>query len=629
ADTVFENNETVVATITSAVSNSVALGTTAGGSLVATGTIIDNDQPASQTVKVSEEGLIGANADEAPSGTDTTNLLSAGGTFDVSGVSNPTVTLTAPSTIYYSGEVEIKWTPSDNGHTLTGKAGTTTIVVVNITDGGIYTVTLSGPIDHSAPAAGTSVENTIDLGIGVVFWSGVTQIGTSTLTVTVEDDSPVVAVTPGHFQNSTNTVLNGTLANIGADSTHADVNITGITPPTGLTSNGHTLVYTTSADGSTITAHWDSATGITAFTMEAKSDGTYTFTQNQMLDLSVLTSSLQGTVGAGGPQPAYYLYSDGTFGSSESAKDWAVKITGNGTINPSTQGMGVGNNLFQGGETMHFEFDDEHTSLVGGTTPNLAYLAKITLADLDAGEGVNYTVHFTSGNPFSGTATTLNTVNGVLTITAPTGAYIDYIDFEPTAGTTVRMTSVSTYVQDDTTTKDISFGYTAIDSDGDTVTGSVVITAQNSHTLTGTSGNDALAGGSGNDILTGGDGNDILTGGDGADVFKWSFGDEGTTATPTADRITDFKLGAGGDVLDLRDLLQGENAGNLTQFLHFSDVGGKAVLSIDHDAGTFAPTQTITFDNMSLSDMQSELGAANTGADLIAKLLVHNLKTDD
>ena len=41
-DSVFENNETVIATITSASSNSVALTSTGGP---ATGTIVDNDQP--------------------------------------------------------------------------------------------------------------------------------------------------------------------------------------------------------------------------------------------------------------------------------------------------------------------------------------------------------------------------------------------------------------------------------------------------------------------------------------------------------------------------------------------------------------------------------------------------------
>jgi hypothetical protein len=648
-DTVFENNETVIATITSAVSNSANLATTVGGSLVATGTIIDNDQPPSQTVRVSEEGLPGANLDSTGA-TDTTNSPTVGGIFDVSGVISPIVTLTAPATSYASGGVPITWALSISGHTLTGTAGTATIVVVSITNGGAYTVTLSGPIDHVAPPAGTSVENTIDLGIGVSVSSSGNLIGSSTLTVTVEDDSPVAAVTPGHFQNSTNTVLNGTLANIGADSTNADVNITGITPPAGLTSNGVALVYTTSSDGSTITAT-AGVGGSPVFTMQASSNGTYTFTQSQLLDLSVLTSTLQGTVGAGGPQPAYFLYADGTFGSVENAKDWAVKITGSGNINPSTQGMGVDNNLFQGGETMHFEFDDEGASTFAGNTANLAYLAKTTFQGLDAGESVGYTVHFTSGLDLSGTATTANTVNGVLTIAAPTGQFIDYIDFAPAAGTTVRVTGVSTFILDDTATKDISFGYNAIDSDSDTISGSVVITAQNSHTLTGTdlvndalgggAGNDILTGGAGNDILTGGAGNDILTGGAGndtltsgagSDTFKWTLNETG------ADRITDFSLAPvanGGDVLDLKDLLTNEHSGgvtNLSQYLHFGIDGGKVVLSIDHDGtGTFTADQTIKLDNYSsLSSLQTDLGAASTSdADIIAKMIANgNLKTD-
>ena len=104
----------------------------------------------------------------------------------------------------------------------------------------------------------------------------------------------------------------------------------------------------------------NSETGNVVFTMQAKSDGTYTFTQSQMLDLSVLTSTLQSSLDASGPQPAYYLYADGTFGSIENAKDWAIRITGSGRINPSTVGMGVGNNQFSTGETMSFDFDNEN-----------------------------------------------------------------------------------------------------------------------------------------------------------------------------------------------------------------------------------------------------------------------------
>ena len=135
--------------------------------------------------------------------------------------------------------------------------------------------------------------------------------------------------------------------------------------------------------------------------------------------------------------------------------------------------------------------------------------------------------------------------------------------------------------------------------------------------------------------LYGGAGNDTLTGGAGADVFKWSLNDQGTTGSPATDVIKDFTAGAGGDVLDLKDLLVGEHDGsgssavNLAQYLHFAEVGGKVVLSIDHDAGTFAADQKITFDNMSMSQLTTALGSNATDADIIAKMLTHgNLKTD-
>ena len=96
--------------------------------------------------------------------------------------------------------------------------------------------------------------------------------------------------------------------------------------------------------------------------------------------------------------------------------------------------------------------------------------------------------------------------------------------------------------------------------------------------LDGGSGNDTLNGGAGADVLYGGAGNDMLTGGAGttsasSDVFAWTLSDRGTAGSGPVDTITDFSnaaVSAGGDVLDLRDLLVGENNGNLSSFLHFS-----------------------------------------------------------
>ena len=134
------------------------------------------------------------------------------------------------------------------------------------------------------------------------------------------------------------------------------------------------------------------------------------------------------------------------------------------------------------------------------------------------------------------------------------------------------------------------------------------------------------------DLLLGGLGNDTLTGGTGTDVFKWGASDSG------ADTITDFKFGsvaAGGDVLDLRDLLSNEasTGTSLDGYLNFTTVDGKLALSIDSNgAAAGGNAQTIKFDNVAdVNALRSELGLSlgASEVDIINKLLSNgNLKTD-
>ena len=135
-------------------------------------------------------------------------------------------------------------------------------------------------------------------------------------------------------------------------------------------------------------------------------------------------------------------------------------------------------------------------------------------------------------------------------------------------------------------------------------------------------GADSIVGGIGADTIVGGAGNDTLTGGTGApgidttgsDTFKWELADRGVIGTPANDTITDFNAASaalGGDVLDLRDLLTGENqsggiVGNLASFLHFEKVGADTILHIS-DNGSFAAgfnaardVQIITLTNVDL-----------------------------
>jgi VCBS repeat-containing protein len=173
-------------------------------------------------------------------------------------------------------------------------------------------------------------------------------------------------------------------------------------------------------------------------------------------------------------------------------------------------------------------------------------------------------------------------------------------------------------------------------------------------TLTGGGGNDRLIGGAGDDtliagstgsnVLVGGAGNDVMTGSAaGADVFKWSLGDQGTYDAPAVDHIANFNtapISSGGDVLDLRDLLQGEHsaAGGLEQFLKFDVVGGKLALDVIDPADRNHVSQQIVLDNVSgpgldaardtLAHSLGMTGHVNDG-DLLKKLVdTGHLKTD-
>jgi T1SS-143 domain-containing protein len=153
--------------------------------------------------------------------------------------------------------------------------------------------------------------------------------------------------------------------------------------------------------------------------------------------------------------------------------------------------------------------------------------------------------------------------------------------------------------------------------------------------LHGGSGNDTVNGGEGNDLLIGGAGNDVLTGGLGTDVFQWTLADPGTSAaTRAVDTVKDFNVAAasaGGDVLDLRDLLTGENttggAGNLQNYLDFDTSGSNTVIRISPTGafsnGTYAATndhQQIVLEGVNI---RTGLGlAANaTDAQIITKLI--------
>ncbi|MFT3857286.1 MAG: Calx-beta domain-containing protein [Aquabacterium sp.] len=151
-------------------------------------------------------------------------------------------------------------------------------------------------------------------------------------------------------------------------------------------------------------------------------------------------------------------------------------------------------------------------------------------------------------------------------------------------------------------------------------------------TLHGGDGADVINGDEGNDLIIGGPGGDTLSGGAGADVFVWHFADPGTSsATRPWDVVKDFKL-ADGDVLDLRDLLQGETSGNLSSYLEFdtSTSSGNTLIKISANgdfpfgvATNATETQRITLEGINI---RSALSLSNfaSDSDIASRLMAQN-----
>ena len=165
--------------------------------------------------------------------------------------------------------------------------------------------------------------------------------------------------------------------------------------------------------------------------------------------------------------------------------------------------------------------------------------------------------------------------------------------------------------------------------------------------ITGNDGNNVLSGGGGNDQFIGGAGNDTLIGGGGTDIFEWNLADKGTRnatgSLAASDVVTNFNMTAynndtaisGGDVIDLRDLLEGEasavgNIGNLANFIDIVQVGADTVMRISYDGGFNSGTynaavqdQVITFSG---TNMFTTYGLATDPDTVVIQGLINNSK---
>ncbi|HJS62928.1 MAG TPA: VCBS domain-containing protein, partial [Pseudolabrys sp.] len=241
--------------------------------------------PATNSARVSEEGLTGSNPDTSPSVLDTTNLNSANGTLsDVNLGGSQTVTLGDPGTGLTSGGQPVTWT-GVGSHTLEGKVGDATIITVTITDEGNFTVTLGGQVDHPNAA----FEDLKIITVPIFVSNG----QETTLQVIIEDDAPKILTTNATVFTDDETATNPDASpNLGGTGDYD-----GATPPANLTG---TLSHSYGADGTGTTLLL--GTGAPSGFTYTLSNGGQTLTISQIQDgvsVNVLLVQLSDTTNGG------------------------------------------------------------------------------------------------------------------------------------------------------------------------------------------------------------------------------------------------------------------------------------------------------------------------------------------
>ncbi|NRB56764.1 MAG: hypothetical protein HRU39_12400, partial [Salinicola sp.] len=546
------------------------------------------------------------------------------GTLDIEGAGSglEALSVTAPEDLT-SGGTPVEWSGSfeDGTYTLVGTANDATVATLTVASSGQYSLDLSQPLDH--PDSGADV---LDLGFAVTATDQAGNTGDGTLTFNLQDGVPqasgdqTFAVAPG------DTVSGNVTESFGADGGQVQ----------SITLDGYTLTYDPDAE-EPITASGDA--GDISYTFDAEQLTLSVDTGNgETLNVDLASGEYEYAsaasadnadpiVGIGGDDSLLGLVDVGALGIANFGQDQAFVATDpdnditevNISLTTVSAGLGGG---FRGSEAMAeaFGLEVQYTDF----TPVVGLQTSVNITAADGGTIDNQQLNEFLGSLYTSFALNLNLV--------PTLA----IEATDAAGNTSETSSTSLVGLDLLQSNAPDYLIEGSD-EGETLSGTgddplderiygyggndTLNGGQGNDTLRGGEGNDSIDGGSGDDTLSGGQGDDTLTGGSGVDTFLWEAGDEGTVGEPARDTITDFSVQpvrGGGDVIDLHSLIpdgraRGNNAGNLTSYLHFALVGGATVLYISTE-GAFAEgfdesavDQQITFTDADLiGDLDSD-----------------------
>ena len=376
---------------------------------------------------------------------------------------------------------------------------------VNLAPGGAYTVTLLDNVLHAA--GGNETSTTVDL-----FYHAADSDGDSSnagkLTVTFNDDTPTLGtVQSQQTDNNINTApAVGTLHfSAGADGAGSNSTMTITADNTGITSGGHNLV--THQVDNVLTAYQDvgpagydagDTTAVYTITVDTSGVGHYTFDLLAPLDTSTTPIDIgQGSSFGAGPSESIIVHDTasnqdlvfvtawsgagvGGFTPAEQTSwlagnepDWAQESD----VNGSTQGWGRGNNNFDAGEILRFDFGtlddyDNQQAPDGPYVPPAASIVNVSFATFtffnfnDAADQLEFVAHYTNGLTQSFVLHGADNPTS-LTITAPSGFNIAWIDaFEQ--GGSIKLNLATVGVNSTTIDETINATVQLTDGDGDT-----------------------------------------------------------------------------------------------------------------------------------------------------------------